>query len=165
MNQSKNSPNSQDAEGFQGLSDLYQEVILDHGRRPRNFQALPGYSHLRMGHNPLCGDELTLFLDIQEGRIKRVSFQGQGCAIFMASASLMTEALIGKTLEEAETLFTGVHELLIGKLKPEEFERLGKLQVLKGVNEFPVRVKCAALAWRTLEAVLKNQSEDEITTE
>jgi nitrogen fixation protein NifU and related proteins len=150
------------------LNDLYQEMILDHGRRPRNFHALQSYSHLRVGHNPLCGDELTLFLEIDPDQklIKKVSFQGQGCAIFMASSSLMTEVLREKTLEEAEKLFEKVHELLMGKLSPEDLENLGKLQVLKGVNEFPVRVKCAALAWRTLEAVLKNQAtEEEITTE
>jgi nitrogen fixation NifU-like protein len=147
------------------LDDLYQEVILEHGRKPRNFYPMPDYTRARIGHNPLCGDELTLFLDIQENRIKRISFQGQGCAIFTASASLMTEALMGKTLEEAEILFSEVHELLMGKLNPENFESLGKLQVLKGVNEFPVRVKCAALAWRTLEAVIKNQAQDEISTE
>jgi nitrogen fixation NifU-like protein len=147
------------------LHDLYQEVILEHGRKPRNFYVMPDYTHARIGHNPLCGDELTLFLDIQENKIKRISFQGQGCAIFTASASLMTEALLGKTPEEAEKLFSEVHELLRGNLHPEKSENLGKLEVLKGVHEFPVRVKCAALAWRTLEAIIKNQQHDEVSTE
>ena len=150
---------------FEGLSDLYQQVILDHGRKPRNFRVLEDYTHIKMGHNPLCGDELTLFLEIQQDRIQKISFQGQGCAIFTASASLMTESLIGKTLAEAEQLFSKVHNLLKGSLDPELLESLGKLQVLKGVNEFPVRVKCAALAWRTLEAVLKNEAEEDISTE
>ncbi len=150
---------------FDGLSDLYQQVILDHGRKPRNFYPLAGSTHIKLGHNPLCGDELTLFLKIENDRIAEVSFTGQGCAIFTASASLMTESLKGKTRQEAEALFSDVHALLVGKLSAEEMEELGKLQVLKGVSEFPVRVKCAALAWRTLEAILNNQSDDEITTE
>ncbi len=150
---------------FEGLSDLYQQVILDHGRKPRNHHRMEHYSHFKVGHNPLCGDELTLFLDIQNDRIQRISFEGQGCAISTASTSLMTESLRGRTRQEAKALFAKVYTLLTGKLDADELESLGKLQVLKGVNEFPVRVKCAALAWRTLEAILNNDTETEISTE
>jgi nitrogen fixation protein NifU and related proteins len=120
---------------------------------------------VRVGHNPLCGDELVLYLDIQNDRIVDVRFQGQGCAIFTASASLMTEALKGKTLDEVGHLLGSMHLLLTGNLSESDQESLGKLQVLKGVKEFPVRVKCAALPWRTLEAAIHPSTDESITTE
>lgn len=140
------------------LRDLYQEVILDHNRRPRNFGTLPSANHQAEGYNPLCGDKVTVFLDLQDGRIQNVAFQGAGCAISTASASLMTEALKGKTAEEARELFHGFQEL-VTKGTGEDSEELGKLTVLAGVREFPMRVKCATLAWHTLLAALDEQSQ------
>jgi nitrogen fixation NifU-like protein len=139
---------------MQNLRALYEEVILDHNRRPRNFRHLPtGSNRHASGHNPLCGDQLTLDLCIEDGVIKEVGFDGAGCAISTASASLMTESIKGKTVEEAEALFRGVHDLLTKQGAP---GNIGKLQVLAGVREYPARVKCASLPWRTLEAALKN---------
>jgi nitrogen fixation NifU-like protein len=138
------------------LRDLYQEVILDHNRRPRNFGPLPGATRRAEGHNPLCGDRVTVFLDLAEGRIRDVAFQGSGCAISTASASLMTDALKGLTVEEARGLFHGFHELVTrggGEGSPD----LGKLAVFTGVREYPMRVKCATLAWHALIAALDGQ--------
>ncbi len=136
------------------LRDLYQEVILDHNRRPRNFGPLPEANRQAEGYNPLCGDKVTVFLDVEDGRIAGVSFQGSGCAISTASASLMTEALAGRTVAEARELFQDFHDLVTtgaGEGSPE----LGKLTVFGGVREFPMRVKCATLAWHTLLAALE----------
>lgn len=135
------------------LRDLYQEVIVDHGRRPRNFGPLPEASHQAEGFNPLCGDRLTLRLKVVDGTIAEARFEGVGCAISTASASLMTEALKGLTPADAEALFTGFHAMLTGEgqLPP---GGLGKLEVLAGVREFPSRVKCATLGWHTLQAAL-----------
>jgi nitrogen fixation NifU-like protein len=136
------------------LRDLYQEVILDHNRRPRNFGPLPAANRQAEGYNPLCGDKVTVFLDVEDGRIAGVSFQGSGCAISTASASLMTEALAGRTVAEARELFRDFHDLVTtgaGEGSPE----LGKLTVFGGVREFPMRVKCATLAWHTLLAALE----------
>jgi nitrogen fixation NifU-like protein len=144
------------------LRDLYQEVILDHNRHPRNFRALPGANRAAVGHNPLCGDRLQVFLHIVDDRIQGISFEGSGCAISTASASLMTEALKGKTVAEAHTLFESFHELLT--LGSDDPGRLGKLAVLAGVREFPIRVKCATLAWHTLEAALE-QRDHPVSTE
>jgi len=138
------------------LRDLYQEVILDHNRRPRNFGPLPGATRRAEGHNPLCGDRVTVFLDLAEGRIRDAAFQGSGCAISTASASLMTDALKGLTVEEARGLFHGFHELVTrggGEGSPD----LGKLAVFTGVREYPMRVKCATLAWHALMAALDGQ--------
>lgn len=138
----------------QDLRTLYEEVILDHNRRPRNFRRVPeGTNRHASGHNPLCGDQLTINLRIEDGVVKDVGFEGAGCAISTASASLMTESIKGKTLQEAETLFQGVHDLLTKQGQP---SGLGKLEVLSGVREYPARVKCATLPWHTLEAALKN---------
>ena len=137
------------------LTDLYHEVILDHNRTPRNFRALEGATHSGIGHNPLCGDQLTLYVVVDGGVIREIGFQGKGCAISKASASLMTEAVKGKTTEEAEALFTRFHDLLTGP--PDEkadAKSFGKLAVFSGVREFPVRVKCATLAWHTLHSAL-----------
>ncbi|WP_432470585.1 Fe-S cluster assembly sulfur transfer protein SufU [Amphritea sp. HPY] len=151
------------------LRELYQEVIIDHGRRPRNFRVLQEYSHSQEGYNPLCGDRLQLFLLIRPGPepvIEDASFLGEGCAISMASASLLTESLKGKTAAEAQTLFQQFHQLLTGDEAAQS--EVGKLQVLAGVRAFPTRIKCATLAWHTLIGAL-NGGEDKpeawVTTE
>jgi nitrogen fixation NifU-like protein len=140
------------------LGDLYQETILDHNRRPRNFRALGGASRRAEGFNPLCGDRVTVYLDLQDDVVRDISFEGSGCAISKASASLMTESLKGKTRAEAEALFRGFHALVTGQDgRSEDVPGLGKLVVFSGVREFPVRVKCATLAWHTLRAALQNR--------
>jgi nitrogen fixation NifU-like protein len=139
------------------LRDLYQEVILDHNRRPRNFGRLADANCCAEGFNPLCGDRLTLYLKLVDSVIVDVRFEGSGCAISTASASLMTEALKGKTQQQAQALFDEVHRLLTTDESPTEAVPLGKLEVLSGVREFPVRVKCAALAWHALQAALRNE--------
>ena len=135
------------------LSDLYQEVILDHNKRPRNFRVLECPSHSAEGYNPLCGDRLTLTLTVEDGRVTDVGFQGSGCAISKASASLMTDAIKGKPVDDVKALFERFHRMVT--TPPDvSVEDLGKLSVLSGVREFPVRVKCASLAWHTLKAAL-----------
>jgi nitrogen fixation NifU-like protein len=138
------------------LSDLYQEVILDHNRRPRNFHALADASHTAEGYNPLCGDRLTLYVKVDGGIVRDVAFEGAGCAISKASASLMTDAVKGKSVAEAQALFDRFHRMVT--TPPEEpVEDMGKLSALAGVREFPVRVKCASLAWHTLKAAMANK--------
>ncbi|HET9645479.1 MAG TPA: SUF system NifU family Fe-S cluster assembly protein [Burkholderiaceae bacterium] len=146
------------------LRDLYQEVILDHNRKPRNFGRLAGANRSAKGFNPLCGDQLTLYLKLVDGVIVDVRFEGDGCAISTASASLMTEAMKGKTEQEAQALFDAVHALLTTGNGVDAAAPLGKLEVLAGVHEFPVRVKCATLAWHTLLAALHGQTRP-VTTE
>jgi len=136
------------------LSDLYRDVILDHNRHPRNFGDLSPANATIEGFNPLCGDRLTLRLQLTDDRIADIRFEGQGCAISTASASLMTEAVKGKTRAEAEQLFERIHELLTDDAAPVD-EQLGKLAALSGVREFPARVKCASLCWHTLAPALK----------
>jgi nitrogen fixation NifU-like protein len=136
------------------LSDLYRDVILDHNRHPRNFGDLSPANATIEGFNPLCGDRLTLRLQLTDDRIADIRFEGQGCAISTASASLMTEAVKGKTRAEAEQLFERIHELLTDDAAPVD-EQLGKLAALSGVREFPARVKCASLCWHTLASALK----------
>lgn len=136
------------------LDDLYQEVILDHGRRPRNFHALPGADRVAEGLNPLCGDHYKVFLKLEGDRIADVAFEGSGCAISKASASLMTGAVKGKSVAEAERLFTAVHALITEGPDRADPADLGKLAVLSGVNAFPTRVKCASLAWHALKNAL-----------
>jgi len=137
------------------LRDLYQEVILDHNRRPRNFGPLEDANRDATGHNPLCGDRLTLRLRVEGDRIAEVRFEGQGCAISKASASLMTDSIKGRTLAEATALFEHFHAMVMAPPgTPPDEPRLGKLAVLAGVAEFPTRVKCATLAWHTLQAAL-----------
>src|SRR5918993_305551 len=138
------------------LSDLYQEVILDHNRRPRNFHRLDEASHHAEGYNPLCGDRVTVFVKVDDDRISDVAFQGSGCAISKASASLMTDRLKGCTVREARDLFERFHTMVTTP-PDREVEDLGKLSALAGVREFPVRVKCASLAWHTLKAALDKQ--------
>jgi nitrogen fixation protein NifU and related proteins len=146
------------------LRELYQEVILDHNKRPRNFQKLEGANRTAEGYNPLCGDQITVYLSVEDDVIKDISFQGSGCAISKASASLMTTSVKGKTQAEAEVLFDRVHTMLTGErdttVDPHE---LGKLAVLSGVCEFPARVKCASLAWHTLRAALKGDGGTVVT--
>ena len=147
------------------LRELYQELILDHTKKPRNFRKLETANSKADGHNPLCGDKLTVYLEMENDVVKDVSFQGSGCAISTASASMMTESLKGKTKAEVEILFARFHELLTGKEDyVPEADKLGKLIVFSGVKEFPIRVKCATLAWHTLRAAMDNQ-EQPVSTE
>jgi len=137
------------------LRELYQETILDHSRRPRNFRLIDDADCKAEGLNPLCGDRVTIFVRLEDGAMKDVSFQGSGCAISTASASMMTEKVKGKTAEEALSLFAGFHDLVTGKRDAAGNDsELGKLQVFSGVSEFPIRVKCATLAWHALKAAL-----------
>jgi nitrogen fixation NifU-like protein len=135
------------------LQDLYQEVILDHKKNPRNFRELEAPTSAADGVNPLCGDKVKIFLKLKDGVVEDVSFQGSGCAISTASVSLMTQAVKGKTADEAHELFQRFHSLVTSDEEP-DLEALGKLAVFAGVREFPMRVKCATLAWHTLEAAL-----------
>ena len=147
------------------LRDLYQEVILDHTKRPRNFRKLAAANRWAKGHNPLCGDRVTVYLEVEGSVVKDISFEGSGCAISTASASMMTESLRGKTQAEAEALFERFHNLVTGKPdESPETPELGKLEVFSGVREYPVRVKCATLAWHTLRAALEN-NEAPVSTE
>jgi nitrogen fixation NifU-like protein len=148
------------------LRDLYQEVILDHNKKPRNFGTLDTANRHADGHNPLCGDQISVYLKLNGDVIEDIRFQGQGCAISKASASMMTSELKGKTLPEAEAIFESFHEMVAGpeELEEEEVEALGKLAVFSGVREYPARVKCASLAWHTLHAALEN-NEQPISTE
>lgn len=142
------------------LSDLYQEVILDHNRRPRNWGALPDATRTAEGYNPLCGDRLKLHVKVEGNRLAAISFEGSGCAISKASASLMTDAVKGRTLTDAYELFDRVHEMLTTPIDQAIDEsRVGKLAVLAGVREFPTRVKCASLAWHTLKSALADSHE------
>jgi nitrogen fixation protein NifU and related proteins len=136
------------------LTDLYQEVILDHHKRPRNFGPLPGANRHAEGHNPLCGDRLTVSLDVEDGIIKGVAFEGAGCAISRASASLMTDAVKGRSVADAERMFAEFHRMVTAGVDEGVEESLGKLAVFCGVRQFPSRVKCASLAWHTLHAAL-----------
>ena len=142
------------------LRDLYQEVILDHNKSPHNYREMVDATRMALGHNPLCGDKMKLYVRIEGDRIADVAFQGSGCAISKASASIMTDSIKGKSLAEAEALHGKFHDLLTG---PPDVKAdgagLGKLAVFSGVREFPARVKCATLAWHTLEAALKNNAE------
>ena len=136
---------------------LYQELILDHNRKPRNFREMEHADHQLLGHNPLCGDQLTLWLKMDGDRIADVSFKGQGCAISKASASLMTTSVKGKTREEAEVIFEKFHDLVTGKLDEAQAKELGSLRAFGGVSKFPLRVKCASLAWHTLHSALHGE--------
>lgn len=144
------------------FDELYQEMILDHKKKPRNFKAVDDANHHADGFNPLCGDKLKLYLKIDDGKVADVGFQGEGCAISTASASMMTEALLGKSEVEAHALFTAFHGLVMGDDAINR-DLLGKLEAFEGVRAFPMRVKCATLAWHTLEAALKG--EEVATTE
>ena len=144
------------------LRELYQEIIIDHNRNPRNHYVMPDATAQAQGFNPLCGDKLTLYLKLNGNVVKDVSFMGSGCAISQASASLMTETLIGKTIKEAHELFTHFHTMVTSS--DEQIAFLDKLTVLAGVKAYPARVKCATLAWHTLEAAL-NKTKAVVSTE
>lgn len=140
------------------ISELYQQVILDHNKKPRNFHRLENPDREQEGYNPLCGDQLTVYLEMDGDVISDIGFQGSGCAISKASASMMTTAVKGKTIAEAEVLFDEFHRMVRGELDPEQEENhLGRLKILSGVREFPARVKCASLSWHTLHAALENK--------
>ncbi len=157
------------SEGDDDLRELYQDLILDHGRHPRNFHALEGASCEAVGHNPLCGDKLVLYLAAgEDGRIADVSFQGEGCAISVASASMMTEMLKGKTVAQAKALTACFEALCKGNAAPPfalDEDDASRLQALAGVRHYPVRVKCAMLAWRTLESALEPAAAKKVGTE
>jgi nitrogen fixation protein NifU and related proteins len=140
------------------LRELYQDVILEHSKSPRNYRELPNANRKAEGYNPLCGDHFTLYLDFEGDSIRDVSFQGSGCAISKASASMMTQSVKGRSRTEAERLFEHFHKMVTGQMNGNQAE-LGKLAVFSGVSEFPVRVKCATLAWHTLRAALQGKAE------
>ncbi|RPI16432.1 MAG: SUF system NifU family Fe-S cluster assembly protein [Lysobacterales bacterium] len=140
------------------LKDLYRDVIVDHNRNPRNFRPMPDADRHADGFNPLCGDRLTLYVKLDGDRISDVSFQGDGCAISVASASLLTESVRGRTVPEAEALFSTMHRVLTREGEDADPAVLGKLAALSGVREFPARVKCASLCWHTLEAALHSEA-------
>jgi len=141
------------------LSELYQEVILDHNKSPRNFGELDNYTHYAKGHNPLCGDSIELYLDVLDNTIREIKFVGSGCAISKASASIMTTMLKGKTIDESKKLFDDFHTAVTSSsIASNEDLNLGKLKVFCGVREFPARVKCASLAWHTLLNAIDNVS-------
>lgn len=147
------------------LRDLYREVIVDHNRSPRNFRRIEPPRHDAEGHNPLCGDKLHVYLRLRDDVIEDISFEGSGCAISVASASLMTEAIKGKTEAEAMEYFARMHALLTGETSGEpEIATLGKLAALSGVRDYPTRVKCATLCWHTMKCALEHQA-DTVTTE
>jgi len=147
------------------LRDLYQEVILEHSKAPRNFKKLANANHRAEGFNPLCGDRFTVYLDVEGDKVRDVSFEGSGCAISKASASMMTQIIKGKTVTETERLFETFHKFVTTQNRTEsDSAELGKLAVFSGVAEFPARVKCATLAWHTLQAALEDKQEA-VTTE
>lgn len=146
------------------LGDLYQDVILEHSKVPRNYRELPGADRHAEGYNPLCGDRFTVYLKMEGNIIRDVAFQGSGCAISKASASMMTQSVKGKTKEEAAAIFDRFHKLVTGRAATPEGQDLGKLSVFSGVSEYPVRVKCATLAWHTLRAALE-EDQKTISTE
>ena len=146
------------------LRDLYQEVILDHHKRPRNYRAMEDATRHAQGHNPLCGDRVTIFVRMTGDKVEDVSFQGSGCAISKASASLMTDALKGKTVGEARELFEQFHDMITSNPETPPAD-LGKLSVLAGVREFPTRIKCASLAWHTMKAAVASDTAAPVSTE
>jgi nitrogen fixation NifU-like protein len=146
------------------LNDLYQQVILDHNKNPRNFREIESASRTADGNNPLCGDALRVYVELEDDRVKDVAFKGSGCAISKASASMMTQMVKGKTKAEAEILFDEFHRMVLGEMDEEQEENhLGKLKIFAGVREFPARVKCASLSWHTLHAALSG--EESVSTE
>ncbi len=148
------------------LGDLYQEVILEHSKAPRNFRRLASANHEAEGYNPLCGDRCSVYIDMEGDAIKEIGFQGSGCAISRASASMMTQMVKGKTKAEAEKLFEQFHDLVTGKEEPAEAAPLGKMAVFGGVSKFPARVKCATLAWHTLQKAIEDEKQQKtVSTE
>ncbi|HEX8142575.1 MAG TPA: SUF system NifU family Fe-S cluster assembly protein [Pyrinomonadaceae bacterium] len=140
------------------LSELYQQVILDHNKKPRNFQKLETANRTAEGYNPLCGDQLTVYMLLEDETVREISFEGQGCAISKAAASMMTQAVKGKTKQDAEILFDEFHRMVTGQLDEEATpNHLGRLTIFSGVRDFPARVKCASLSWHTMHAALHGQ--------
>jgi len=140
------------------LSELYQQVILDHNKKPRNFRKIEPATHTAEGHNPLCGDQLTIYVSMANDEVNDVSFEGSGCAISKASASMMTQAVKRKSKQDVEQLFKEFHSMVTGELDEHVDTKLGNLEIFAGVKEFPVRVKCATLPWHTLHAALNKQN-------
>ena len=147
-----------------GLSDLYQEILLEHNSKPRNFRKVDDPSSTAEGYNPLCGDQITLYLKVVENVVEDVGFQGVGCAISRASASMMTQSIKGKTLDEANGVFDAFHSMIIHPDEEPDYDTLGDLETLAGVNEYPTRIKCAILAWHTMRSALSGEG-DAVTTE
>jgi nitrogen fixation protein NifU and related proteins len=146
------------------LSDLYQQVILDHNKKPRNFRRIEDADRVSEGHNPLCGDQLTVFVQMEGDRVADISFEGSGCAISKAAASMMTQSVKGKTRQEAETLFREFHGMVTGEIDEEKTpNNLGRLKIFAGVRDYPARVKCASLSWHTMRAAL--EGEEQTSTE
>lgn len=146
------------------LSELYQQVILDHNKKPRNFHKMEAANRKAEGYNPLCGDQLTVYMELDGDQVKDVSFEGSGCAISKAAASMMTQSIKGKTRAEAEMLFDEFHRMVMGELDQEtEPNHLGRLTIFSGVRDFPARVKCATLSWHTMHAALRG--EETVSTE
>lgn len=140
------------------LSELYQQVILDHNKKPRNYHKLESANRVAEGHNPLCGDQLTVYMQIEDEVVKDLSFEGSGCAISKAAASMMTQSVKGKTREEVETLFKEFHSMVKGELDEEtQPNNLGRLKIFSGVRDYPARVKCASLSWHTMHAALRGE--------
>ena len=147
-----------------GLSELYQEILLEHNSKPRNFRKVEEANHTSEGFNPLCGDQITLYLKVIDGLIDDVGFQGTGCAISRASASMMTQSIKGQTVEKAHEIFDAFHHMITEPGAELDYDTLGDLETLSGINEFPTRVKCAVLAWHTMKAALTGEA-NEVTTE
>jgi nitrogen fixation NifU-like protein len=147
-----------------GLSDLYQEILLEHNSKPRNFRKVDDPSRTAEGFNPLCGDQITLYLKLADGVIEDVGFQGTGCAISRASASMMTQSIKGKSLAEADEIFEAFHQMITEPDAELDYEALGDLETLAGVNEYPTRIKCAILAWHTMRSALAD-SDAPVSTE
>ena len=146
------------------LSELYQQVILDHNKKPRNFHKLDGANRTAEGYNPLCGDQLNVYMLLEDEVVKDISFEGQGCAISKAAASMMTQSVKGKTKQDAEILFDEFHRMVTGQLDTEATpNHLGRLMIFSGVRDYPARVKCASLSWHTMHAALHGQ--DTVSTE
>jgi nitrogen fixation NifU-like protein len=146
------------------LSELYQQVILDHNKKPRNFRKLENANHTAEGYNPLCGDHLTIYVNVDGDAVEDIAFEGSGCAISKAAASMMTQAVKGKSRQQAEELFKEFHSMVTGELDEEtQANNLGNLKIFAGVRDFPVRVKCATLPWHTMQAALNKQ--DRVSTE
>lgn len=147
-----------------GLSDLYQEILLEHNSKPRNFRKVEDASATAEGYNPLCGDQITLYLKVVDDVVEDVAFQGVGCAISRASASMMTQSIKGKSLDEAHVIFDAFHNMIIHPNEEPDFDILGDLETLSGVNEYPTRIKCAVLAWHTMRSALHDDGQT-VTTE
>ncbi len=146
------------------LSDLYQEILLEHNRKPRNFRRVEDASSTAEGYNPLCGDQITLYLKVADGVVQDVGFQGVGCAISRASASMMTQSIKGKNLDEAHGIFDAFHNMITHPDEEPDYDTLGDLETLSGVNEYPTRIKCAVLPWHTMRSALNDDGE-RVTTE